>query len=228
MFEMLATLGIVVAGSYLVTRAVMLSRPSPSKVAIPNGAKLKLLTPSGAYRCHVEKTDKTGIVTSAPLFRDSYVPLRIGEKVVVQVALQDRLLTFHTSVLSRDGVYHRVTLAHPKAFRWTERRSEVRTRLPRHSDAMVNGVAASLVDVSPTGVRIHTLALMNAGDFVEIAVPSSGSTLAGWVLGSSPVAIGNRMGRELRIRLDDPAPLFRAKAVRQSGLNRLQTSTPLK
>lgn len=210
MYEMLALMGAVLIGSFLLARAVVAAKGKPSRdLRLHQGAKLKLLTPSGAYRCQVESSGPKGIVTTAPLYRDSYVPIRIGEKVVVQVPYEDRLLTFHSSVLARDGVYHRMTLAFPTAYRLSDRRSVPRTKLQERVETQLNGAPAAFVEVSSMGARIVTLEKVGPGDFVNIEITAGGEKVSGAVLGAEPAAIGNRMGREIRVRFDDPVVDFK-------------------
>ena len=209
MLEMLTLMGTVFLGSFLVARALVMAKKNPSgKLELKSGIKLKLVTASGAYRCHVESAGKRGIVTSVPLFRDSYVPLRVGEKILVQAAYDDRLLTFRTVVLARDGVYHRLTLANPTAFRNSERRSEQRRKSFEKSTVVVNKSQSHLLDISSWGARLQTPEPLSPGDLVYVEWPPESGEVSGSVLDSKPVLVGNRMGREVRIRFDEKEPSF--------------------
>ena len=203
--DLLILTGTVFLGSYLLARALSAFRAKPrERLPILLDAKLKLLTSSGAYRCHVEEVGKDGIVVTSPLYRDAYVPLRIGESVVVQTPHDGALITFRTEITARDAQTHQLTLAMPSTFRRTDRRCEPRLKSVEGKAALINGTKAAMVDVSAWGARILTSEALTPGEMVRVELPSGIGEAMGWVLESIPVAMGARLTRAVRIRFEDP------------------------
>jgi Flagellar protein YcgR len=204
LLEMALVVGAVFAASFFLGRFLtsVRRRPREGFVLEPN-ARLKLLTPSGAYRCHLESFDPSGIRISSPIHRDSYVPLSVGEMVVVQTPLDGALLTFRTEVLERDSRTHTMRLARPTTIRRTERRCEPRLRTVQGQPATLNGARAAMVDVSAWGARVLTAELVAPGETVEVVLPSGIGAVRGWVLEATSAAFGTRLGREVRIRFED-------------------------
>lgn len=186
---------------FVFSRAAVQHQKRPVRLELTEGFKLKLVTPSGAYRCFVEKDGRSGIVVSAPLHRDAYVPLRVGDLVLVQVATACGLMTFRTSVTERILETHSLVLAHPRTVRKTERRSYRRQVPLGDSHCRLNGVPSRLCDFSEFGAKIVSACPIEPGDAVIVELPDGAGEARGWALDSIPV-IGQ--GRETRIRFEDP------------------------
>src|SRR4051794_14678642 len=94
-----AGFGISLGLAWLFVQIVARLRKQP--VPIP-GSILRIRAGSGFYRSHV--LDSAGSVwrISAPLQRDAYVPLRVGEEVVIEAAAKNGALLFRTQIVARE------------------------------------------------------------------------------------------------------------------------------
>lgn len=192
-------------GSILVSYGVAwLLAARKHRYSIAEGASVRLVGPGGAYRCHfVRKTDDEIEVTS-PIQADRFVPIRVGEKLLVQVASEDCLLSFSTVVLSRDSDKHALVLRAPSTLRRIERRSERRSERLSGEDVLIDGEVASLVDLSAAGLSAVMLKRPKSGSRMRVVLPGSGLDAFGWALESSQAAFGIHPGYRVRIQFEEP------------------------
>ncbi len=174
------------------------------KVHIEPNSKVRLIGPGGAYRCYFVRSNDKGLVFTSPLHKDSFVPVRPGESLMVQVPTDDGLLTFSSTVQSRDAATHELLLAHPSAVRRTDRRAEPRDTAYRGTAVKVNGETAELVDLSAGGARIVGSGSIRPGDAIQVQLPTGLGDAEGWALECQPAAFGARQGNEVRICFDHP------------------------
>lgn len=200
MFIAFAVFATALVCGFLFSWQVVARRSRPIKHDFVEGARFKLVTPTGAYRCYVERVTSKGIQVSAPLHRDSYVPLRVGDLVLVQTATPDGLYTFRTAVTHRMIETHSLLLGHPSTIRKTERRSYPRQTPIGDGRCKLNGVTSQLCDFSEFGAKIVSECLVEPGDSVIVELPDGMGEVYGWALDSMPVS-GKR---EARIRFQDP------------------------
>ncbi|MBS1709594.1 MAG: flagellar brake domain-containing protein [Armatimonadetes bacterium] len=174
------------------------------RLDMPAHTKARLVGPQGVYRCYYLSTEKEGLVFSAPLQRDAYVPVRVGETFMAQIPTSDGVLTFRTEVVSRDAATHQFTVAHPSHVRRIERRSELRETVFDGIEAVLNGEPAVLCDLSKSGAKFVTHCDVTAGEEVTITLPDGKGTFEGWALESIPGAWGSAIGRIVRVRFSEP------------------------
>lgn len=187
--------------SYLLTRS---RRKLVTLVPLPENARVRMVGPGGSYRCFFLRRSKLGLVFSAPIQRDHYVPVRVGESMMVQAPLADSILTFRTSVVERDVDTHEFTLANPERIRHVDRRSERRDSTLSGSIIRLNDQPASLQDLSAGGAKVISNLLVRPGDTVKVELPGDYGTIYGWALEATPTAQGTGVSRELRIRFEEP------------------------
>ncbi|MBL8067341.1 MAG: PilZ domain-containing protein [Armatimonadetes bacterium] len=173
-------------------------------VPIAENCRVRMVGPGGTYRCYFIRRDKSGLVFSAPLQRDRYVPVKVGESLMVQAPLADGLITFRSQVLSRDAETHEFTLAMPERIREVDRRSEPRHPQTAGNIVRINDEPASLVDLSGGGARIVTNAPIQPGDNIYLDLPAELGTVHGWALECLPADGGSRVAREIRVRFEEP------------------------
>lgn len=203
--DLFALFFLVVGLSYLLTRAAMKTkRVKTSDLELVDGQVLRLITPSGSYRTHLVATRSGSLLISAPLHRDRYVPLRVGEKIVVQSPGFDSLLTFHTTVTDRDSVTHELTLSPPTWFRRTDRRCEPRFLAVKGEHASLNRKPAVLQDLSAWGAKLITSERVSPGDYVAVQLPSEYGEARGYALEVRSSAWEGRSCCEVRIRFEEP------------------------
>ncbi|MBS1713734.1 MAG: flagellar brake domain-containing protein [Armatimonadetes bacterium] len=203
--DILLTFLLAVTVSLALTTVVLRFRRSgrAQVLDVPIGANLKLLCPGGAYRCRVLASGPDGILVSAPLHDDRYVPLRPGEHVVGQCGVTEGLLTFHTAVVSRDGAAHTVLLAAAKAYRRSDRREEGRTTLFKGQSFRFGGSSGEIVDSSHNGIRFLTKSDPSPGELIALDLPQGLGEARGFVLDSTPAYVSGGQGRDVRVRLED-------------------------
>ncbi len=204
-FEMIGLLTVVCAGclcfSYLFANR---RKIRPTLPAIPEGTSIRLVGPSGAYRSTLVMVDHNGIVLTSPMHRNSHVPLRVGDSLMVQVPLASGVLTFRSTVTERDAKTHQFTLETPVASKLIERRTEGRDKRFEGTGVVVNGVSATLVDLSAGGAKLVTSEFVKAGEVVRVQLPSGMGVVMGWALESTATAQGHLAARELRVRFETP------------------------
>jgi hypothetical protein len=174
------------------------------RYTITPGVAMRLVGPGGAYRCHFVRQEGEEIEVSSPLQADRYVPIRVGEKLLVQVPSGDCLLSFSTVVLSRDSEKHALVLRAPSTLRRIERRTERRSERLAGEDVLFDGEMASLVDLSAAGACVVTRKRPKSGARVRIVLPQSGLDAFGWALESSQAAFGIHAGYKVRVQFEEP------------------------
>ncbi len=199
-------------GSILVSYGVMtLLSSKKHRFEIPKGASLRLVGPGGAYLCHFMEQRGEDLVVTSPIQADRFVPIRVGEKLIVQVASDDCLVSFTTHVTGRDSDKHELTMKAPMTVRRTERRSERRSEQYTGEDVLVDGELGSLVDLSAAGMCVVTKRRHAPGDRVRVVLPESGLDAHGWALDSTQAAFGIHQGYKLRVQFEEPLAGLKAR-----------------
>ncbi len=85
-----------------VSIAVRRLRRPPMPVP-PEGARLRIRSDLTVYRSRFLGADRTGWRFAAPLQRDVYVPLRVGESLVIEAESDHERLLFRSTLISRDA-----------------------------------------------------------------------------------------------------------------------------
>lgn len=216
MREILEVIGLfaiaLVIGAVIGTIFSMRRRSKHHVLELAPHTKARLVGPKGVYRCYYVATEREGLVFSAPLQRDHYVPVQVGEPYMAQVPTTDGVLTFRTEVVSRDPVTHQFTVAHPSAVRRVERRAELRETVFDGIEAQINDEPAVLCDLSANGAKLVTQCDITAGESVRLVLPDGRGVCDGWALESIPGAWGSAVGRIVRVRFSEPLGGLRTMA----------------
>lgn len=166
--------GALVAG-YLFA---FLRRP---RFAPASGARLRLAAPHGSFRSRIVEARGALWTIDAPLRRDAYVALRVGERLRVETPAKDGVWVGVAAVEARDAETHRFNLRLVAPLRRVERRSE--RRHPVNAEAMLNGVRVVLADLSASGARVVTQGgLPEPGERVLLDLPGKRDVF-GYVVG---------------------------------------------
>jgi len=83
-------------------------------LAPPRGSALRIRAERAVYRTRFLGEVVTGWEFAAPLQRDAYVPLRVGERLVVEAETRHGRMLFRSEVLSRDPETGSMILARPE------------------------------------------------------------------------------------------------------------------
>lgn len=203
-FQLIGISTLVFAGSIVLGYVVGLLRNGRRVPAPAVGVQLRLKSPSGVYRARLLRAEKGGWWLSSPLQRNAYVPLRVGESLVVEAPSSVGAMVFHTEVLERDATTHQFRVRPPREVREVERRLEYRHKSFLGRPFKANGEPAELVDLSASGARFLTLAAAAKGDDLRLELPEPFGTVVGWVLETEPASLGSRTGSLVRVRLATP------------------------
>lgn len=205
LLQMVGFLALLFAASMAVSYAVTArKRKKLLIVPLPENTRVRMVGPGGSYRAFFLRQTKNGLVFSAPLQRDHFVPVRIGEALMVQAPLDDSIVTFRSTVTHRDPVTHELTLAAPSRIKHSDRRTEDREANLRGAIVKANGETSTLLDLSAGGARIVTTAPIEPGDTVRLELPMDYGTAHGWALESIAIAQGRSQAREVRLRFEEP------------------------
>lgn len=139
-----------------------LGRPVKS---LPAGCVVRVKSGSHLYRSRFVEANGNGWVFSAPLSRDRFIPLTIGERIVVETSRPEGLLVFETEVLSRAMHPHTFTVRMPELLRPVNRRREARISGDAWPEVWLGPTPGQLLDVSGSGARVL------AGRRIEIGTP---------------------------------------------------------
>lgn len=161
-------------------------------------AKVRMKSASALYRCRLISHGPDGWVFSAPMQRDSYVPIPVGEVMTCEVIGKSGVMTFQTAVIARRSKEGVIVVSAPKNVNVQNRREGNRREgLPM--EVMVGGKSGSVMDLSPGGARVKIKGFEKEGNSVRIDLPSGESR------GATVVDARNDFeGSVIRLRFDEP------------------------
>ncbi len=160
------------------------------------GAKLRVRSGDAIYRCRFIGEGTDGWAFTAPLQRDRYVPLTIGQPVSCEVTTDAGVMVFESRVKGRRTDPPAIVLVPPRAVRGLNRRSSDRRPAEGRTEVSLDGLPGILLDVSRGGARVRMRGKPPVrGARIGIRLPSGESMVAD-VLESEP-SLG---GAVLRLR----------------------------
>jgi hypothetical protein len=186
------------AVAWLVTSLKLWSKRCPEPAP---GSALRMRGEGGMYRTRVVETRGPFWVLAAPLMRDFYVPMHVGEKLTVEYPMEDGVMFFRSVVRARDAATHTLIIDRPEGGRKTERRTEKRLANPSWGRALVEGIDSTLINVSSGGAKVTTRRGVQIGERVGLRLPWSEELVYGWVLEAIPSV---KSEVEARIRFEEP------------------------
>lgn len=183
-----------IGAGYLYTKAT-------KRFELPElNSNLRLRAGAGMYRSKLIAIEKDAWVLSSPLCRNHYVPIRVGDFLIVEAPVSNGVYLFNTSLVSRNPETHEMRVEPPsKDIKPVNRRKE--PRLMRNSQLMVDGLPGELVNISPLGGRIRTNYRVARGDRMRLDLEKG--TIFGWVLDVWPTGLGDDYNEEIRLRFED-------------------------
>jgi hypothetical protein len=137
------------------------------------------------YRSKMLLVGKSVWTISAPLQRDSYVPFRVGEEVVIEAAGKRGALIFRSEVVARDAETHELMITRPSEVHEVERREHRRWPHLAGAKILVDGVGGRILDLAQGGARVEVASRLCRGDRLRLETPW-GQTLSAWVLDCEP------------------------------------------
>lgn len=167
--ELVGYVAILFAGSFAFGYVLATRRAAKSLVPHPEpGCRVRVRSQDQVYRTRFEAVTPEGWVFSAPLSRDRYVPLRVGERLTIEAACERGLVLWRTEVVARAMDPHTFTVRKPEPARPQNRRREPRMPGLPWPNATLDGHPVELLDVSPRGCRILSEARHTIGDVVQV------------------------------------------------------------
>ena len=163
---------------------------------------IRLRTEDGMYRSHfVRRTESGRWVVSAPLRRDSYVPIRIGEKLTAEAPMPGGVILFRTVVSDRDEKTHQLVLEIPAQVHIRERRESERETFFPPKECQLNGQSAELINLSAKGALVKSKRGVLPGDNVNLQLQTGEDSKVGYCLDSEHDTFRGEAGKRTRIVL---------------------------
>jgi c-di-GMP-binding flagellar brake protein YcgR len=162
--------------------------------SLDTNAVLHIRAGSGMYRSRLVAIGRAAWEISAPLQRDSYVPLRVGEDLVIESPAKAGVLIFRSEVVARNLESHSLKIRAPKRLHHLDRRELKRWPHLAGESVKVEGEEGRLIDISQGGARLETEADLSRGERVRVDLPWADSVFA-WVLA--------REGTVARLRFEE-------------------------
>ena len=160
------------------------------------GAKMRVRSGDAIYRCRFIGEGTDGWAFTAPLQRDRYIPLAIGQQVSCEVTTEAGVMVFTTRVKGRRADPPAIVLAPPRQVSGLNRRSSERKAAEGRTEVSLDGLPGVLLDVSRGGARVRMRGKPPVkGSRIGIRLPGGDSMVAD-VLESEP-SMG---GAVLRLR----------------------------
>lgn len=151
------------------------------------------------YRAKLLGIEEEGWTISCPLSRNSYVPLRIQDRLTVEAPVANGVMVFRTEVTGRDDEAHHLVLGAPINPTISDRRQDTRKLV--HLPAKVESERAELVDVSPLGARLVTDRTCHVGE--RVRVEAAETVVYAWVLDFWPTKLGEGFRETIRVRFEE-------------------------
>lgn len=216
MLPLLASMALLFLGSmslsYGLVRATQ--RWRQRGLGVEAGAVVRLRTLDGFYRARLAEVRTDGWTIDAPLRQGVPVPLRVGERLTLEVAVPNGCVVGRTHVAGRRSDPPQFLVKVPGDARRIDRRQEPRTQRYEGTPIRANGAPAELVDLSLQGLRFRTAEAIARGDAVSLSLPDGLGEVVAWVLDVSPDRFGVRAGCLVRARFSLPLDRFPAESVK--------------
>lgn len=206
MQEMLALIGsltIVFLVGYLLAKAfgrksVLDARQR--RIPVEN-ARVRFKTGSAVYRSRLISYDDKQWVFAAPMQRDSYIPVPVGEECVCEVVARGGVLLFTSKVIARQSQEGRIVIEAPVSTKLKNRRDDAR-RIDLPMRLLVGNNGGEVLDVSSNGARVKLNGFQKEGQTVRVDLPD-GESRAGTVIESTHDSVGSTV----RLSFDRPIQL---------------------
>jgi hypothetical protein len=164
-------------------------------------ARVRFKTSSAVYRSRLISHDEETWVFAAPMQRDSFVPVPVGEECVCEVVAHGGVLVFTSKVIARQSQEGRIVIEAPvkpklKNRRDDDRRADIPMRL------LVGNIGGEVINVSPSGAKVKLEGFQREGQTVRVDLPG-GESRAATVIESTHDSVGSTV----RLAFDRPIQL---------------------
>lgn len=166
---------------------------------------IRLRTQKGLYRTRVVSWNGRCLVFAAPLSRDTYIPLSIGESITIEAATESGIAVLEGILQSRDAERAEFTATELQETAYFDRRQSHRVSYGAGVSISVDHAKADLIDVSERGIRFRTSADFEKGERVAIRLPWEDQAAGAWIIDGGHMAGSNRGVNEYRAIFEDLA-----------------------
>jgi hypothetical protein len=194
-------LAVSVAVSWLFTA---LRERGRRRVSLDLGAPLKIRANLAVYRSRLLSAGSKEWAFDAPLQRDAYVPLPVGESLTVESGTPKGLIRFKTTIVGRDPRAHSLLVEPPRDVLLVERRAERRKVLGDPEPAEVDGNPAILLDLSEGGAKVWVQGPIARGERLSVGIIGLSEPIYAWALEAWPAPMRGDRGMAARLRFEDP------------------------
>lgn len=158
--------------------------------AIPeSGSMIRLRGLSGFYRSRFLAAGDRVWEISTPVQRDNFVPLRMGEEIVVEASTPKGALIFRTKIFGGEGAPIRIQILAPQNPQLVERREHTRDPKFAGEKVQVDQLAARVLNYSAGGICIQSARKLSKGEQVHIEMPWQSDPVDAWVLESEGLKV---------------------------------------
>lgn len=169
-------------------------------------APVRLRAASGVYRTRLLERSTEYLEFSAPIQRGHFVPLRVGDELIVEAPVDHGVVVFEVTVTQRCSESKSFRTTKPEAPTTVNRRVDHRTRLMEGVTASLNADSAKIIDISTSGGRFSSLSRFEPGEVVKLKIDSIHANLLAWVLECVPTSLQDRQGYMVRLRFTEKLP----------------------
>lgn len=166
-----------------------------------DNARVRFKTGSAVYRSRLISFGNEQWVFAAPMQRDSYIPVPVGEECVCEVVARGGVLIFTSKVIARQSKEGRIVIEAPVNPKLKNRRDDAR-RIDIPMKLLVGNHGGEVLDVSTNGAKVKLSGFQKEGQTVRVDLPD-GETRAGTVIESTH----DNVGSTVRISFDRPIQL---------------------
>lgn len=170
---------------------------------LPEGTFWRLRTSSGLYRVRFIQRQGQELIVDAPLDKNAYVPLRVGESLQVEAPAFGGCVAFRTEVVSRGAESKQLHLAIPSQVLNQNRRQHPRECFPETAFSRLNGEPSALINISMGGARVISRAEVSVGDWIRLETLDDEKI--GCVLEVLPDSLDGRRANNLRLVFAEPS-----------------------
>ncbi len=193
-FSVVFVVGMILARAYFALKAM----PQRAAYMPVENAKVRMKTSDALYRCRLVSKDSKTWTFTAPMHRDNYVPVSVGENIKCEVIANGGVLIFESTVIARRPIEGTIVISAPKTVKLDNRRQHL-DRREVDMDVVVAGKSGAVMDLSPGGARVKIRGFEREGNMVKIDLPS-GESRGATVVDSK----NDQFGSVIRLKFDEP------------------------
>lgn len=178
------------------------NRPQEHLPAI-EGCTVRIKCDGTLYRTRLTGFQGRDIVVAAPLSRDSYVPIRIGQAATLELLSKKGVLLIQTRLSKRNSATHELVFEGGNPSSLIERRAADRVEFNPSARIWLNDASGELLDFSEKGGKARASGNFFKGERISVLLPWQKDVLYAWVISVEPT--GDEV--VLRFLFEEPASL---------------------